>query len=71
MGQKNWVDDTHYRTSNDGGKTSWLYETSGSVFFPDKAVEVAEHHSDGTTDSYNVDSSFFGILFSGGKGSHK
>lgn len=68
---KHWVDDSHYRASSDGGKTSWLYKADGGMFSPDTAIEYAEHHSDGTTDAYHVDGSFFGILLHGGRGAHK
>jgi hypothetical protein len=71
MGTKHWVDETHYRQSSDGGETSWLYEVSDSIFFPDSPVEYAERNSDGTTDAYEVEGSFFGILLHGGRGPHK
>jgi len=52
-----WVDKDHYRSSSDGGRTSYLYEADksflGSIGLGmDKCVEKAYHHEDGTTTSY-------------------
>lgn len=63
---KNWVDKNHYRTTSDDGKTSHLYKFNG-VFSSDTCVEIAEHHSDGTTDAYEVG----GFWDSGMKGAKK
>lgn len=52
-----WVDNDHYRSSSDGGKTSYLYEVDKSIagsfgLGMDKCIEKTEHHKDGTTTSY-------------------
>ncbi len=64
---KHWVDSSHYRTVSSDGKTSYLHESKEDFFSTDRIVEVAKHHSDGTTDAYENDDSFFGS----GHGSHK
>ncbi|MFN3313305.1 MAG: hypothetical protein ACK46Q_07545 [Hyphomonas sp.] len=64
---KSWVDNNHYRTTSDDGKTSYLYEAG---FWSDTCVEIAEHHSDGTTDAYEV-GGVLDSLFNGCKGDHK
>jgi hypothetical protein len=68
--KKEWVDREHYRVTSDDGSRSYLYK-AGGFFGPDVCVEIAEHHSNGTTDAYEVDSSVTGQLFYGGKGKHK
>lgn len=55
MGDKHWVDDNHYRTVEEDGKTSYLFVADGGVFFEDTCIEVAEHHSDGTTTTHDPD----------------
>jgi hypothetical protein len=67
---KSWIDDTHYRETSDDGTKSTVYETGGFLS-SDRPVEYADHNSDGTTDAYHVDDSFFGIVLSGGRGTHK
>ena len=71
MKEKHWVDDNHYRTVSDDGKESYLYEANTNPFVPDKCIEIAEHHSDGTTDAYEADNSVYASLFWGGKGKKK
>jgi len=51
--EKHWVDKNHYRVTSDDGKTSYLYEVSG-ILCTSHCVEIAKHHSDGTTDAYEV-----------------
>ena len=63
---KDWVDEDHYRVTSDDGKSSVLYEADGGLFGPDTVVEVADHHSDGTTDAYEPLSPLVG-----GRGDHK
>jgi hypothetical protein len=65
MSDTNWVDKDHYRVTSDDSRTSYLYKADGGLFGPDTCEEVAEHHSDGTTDAYEHDNSF------DGKGAHK
>ena len=60
MADKHWVDEDHYRTVSDDGKTSYLYKADGGLLGPDTCEEVAEHHSDGTTVAFKHDSSFDG-----------
>ena len=67
--KKHWVDDDHYRTVSDDGKTSYLYEVKG-VFGISTCTEIAEHHDDGSTDAYEV-GGVLDSIFSGGKGNHK
>ena len=67
---------THIRVTSDDGRTSYLYEANEGLDvllhgIKGPCVEVAEHHKDGTTDAYEADTSFFGLLFGGGKGKHK
>ena len=71
MSNKSWVDKNHYRVTSNDGRKSYLYETDNSLFGPDKCVEVAEHHQDGTTDAYEYDPSFTASIFHGCKGKHK
>ncbi len=69
--ERHYVDDNHYRTVSDDGKTSWLYEHDGGLWGSSHCIEVSEHHSDGTTKAYDYDGSFLGSLFHGGKGDSK
>ena len=62
MSDKHWVDSDHYRTVSEDGKTSYLYKADGGLFFPDTCVEIAQHHSDGTTDAYEPDTSITGLF---------
>lgn len=66
--EKEIVDSNHYRVTTDDGRKSYLYETDG---WSDHCIEVADHHEDGTTDAYEVDSSISGVFFHDGKGKHK
>ena len=68
MSDKEWVDNDHYRVTSEDGRTSYLYKTDG---WTSQCEEIAEHHKDGTTDAYEVDSSIIGALFHGSKGEHK
>jgi hypothetical protein len=61
IGEKVWVDKDHYRVVSDDGRTSYLYE-AGGLFSSDRCVEISEHHEDGTTDAYEVDTSILGVL---------
>ncbi|MBT4731190.1 hypothetical protein HOB87_04405 [Candidatus Woesearchaeota archaeon] len=56
-----WVDNNHYRSTSDDGKTSYLYKAGN---LSDTCIEIAEHHDDGTTDAYKP-----GVIFD--KGEHK
>lgn len=67
--EKHWVDNNHYRTVSDDGKTSYLYEVSG-ILDTSHCVEITEHHADGTTDAYEV-GGVLDSIFNGGKGAHK
>lgn len=67
--EKHWVDDNHYRIVSHDGETSYLYEVSG-IWGSSHCVEMADHHSDGTTDAYEV-GGVLDSLFNGGKGEHK
>lgn len=67
--EKSWVDRNHYRTVSEDGETSYLYEVSG-IFCESHCVEIAKHHSDGTTDAYEP-GGFLSQLFSDGTGTHK
>lgn len=67
--EKHWVDDSHYRVVSDDGRTSYLYEVSG-ILCNSHCVEITEHHSDGTTDAYEV-GGVLDSIFNGGKGKHK
>ncbi len=69
MSGREWVDSSHYRDTSDDGSSSYLYEVDDSGL--SHCTEVADHHQDGTTDAYEVDSSGLGSLLSGGKGEHK
>lgn len=60
MSDKHWVDEDHYRTVSEDGHTSYLFKADGGAFFPDTCQEVAEHHSDGTTQAYEPDNSVLG-----------
>ena len=71
MSEKHWIDDEHYRVVSDEGDKSWLYKADGGLWFPDSCIEVAEHHSDGTTDAYEYDGSFMSSQFYGGKEAKK
>lgn len=66
---KHWVDDNHYRTVSDDGKTSYLYKVSG-ILGTSTCVEIAEHSENGTTKAYEV-GGVFDSLFNGGKGKKK
>jgi hypothetical protein len=67
--EKHWVDDNHYRSVSDDGKTSYLYEVSG-ILGTSTCVEISEHHSDGTTDASEVGGVLDSIV-NGCKGDHK
>jgi hypothetical protein len=69
--EKKWVDEDHYRVTSDDGKTSWLYEADGSLLGTDTCIEVADHHSDGTTTAYEHEHGFMKSLFDGGRGKKK
>jgi hypothetical protein len=69
MGDKHWVDNNHYRTVSDDGKTSYLYEVTG-IFGTSHCTEIAEHHSDGTTTAYEV-GGLLDSIFNSDKGSRK
>jgi len=71
MSKKTWVDSDHYRVTSDDGRSSRLYNSPG-WFRPDTCVEVADHHSDGTTTAYEP-ASFVQSLLNGGddRGSKK
>jgi hypothetical protein len=61
MSDKNWVDKDHYRVTSEDGSKSWLYEASKDMFLGiDHCIEVADHHSDGTTDAYEYKPTLFG-----------
>jgi len=67
---------THIRETSEDGKRSCLYKVNTGLSTlitgpKGPCVEVAEHHDDGTTDSYEADTSLIGMLFHGGKGSKK
>lgn len=64
------VDKNHHRDTSDDGKTSYLYK-DGSLISPDTCIEVADHHSDGTTTAYKYDGGFLNSLFHGGRGEKK
>jgi hypothetical protein len=64
---RSWVDDNHYRDTSEDGKTSYLYEAGT---FSDTPVEIAEHHSDGSTTAYEV-GGILDSIFNGGKGDQK
>ncbi len=68
MTKEAWVDKNHVRVTSDDGSKSYLYKSDG---WTRNCVEVADHHSDGTTDAYEPDTSIVGGLFHGGKGKHK
>lgn len=69
MSEKHWVDNNHYRTVSDDGKTSYLYEVSG-ILCESHCVEIADHHSDGSTTAYEV-GGLLDSIFSGGRGAKK
>jgi hypothetical protein len=62
---KHRIEDNHDRAVSDDGKRSYLYEVSG-ILRTSHCVEIAEHHSNGTSDAYEVggvlDSIFDGDL---------
>lgn len=70
MPKKSQVDKHHYRVVSDDKRTSYLYEYGGLIS-PDRCVEIAEHHKNGTTDAYEVDNSIVGLFLYGGKGAKK
>ena len=65
------VDDSHYRITDDNKRTSRLYENSGNIFIPDDCVEVTDHHSNGTSTSYEADNSLWADFWFGGRGKKK
>jgi hypothetical protein len=64
--EKHWVDDNHYRTVSEDGKTSFLFKADGGILSTDTCTEVTSHHGDGTTDAYVPDNSAWD-----GRGDHK
>ncbi len=68
---KHWIDKNHYREVSDDGETSYVYKANNDLFFPDPCVEIAKHHSDGTTTAYEYDNSIFGSIFHGSRGDKK
>jgi hypothetical protein len=69
--KKEWVDREHYRVTTEGGRRSYLYKANLGLFSSDTCVEVADHHSNGTTDAYEPDTSIIGGLFNGCRGKKK
>ena len=64
---KSWIDDDHYRVTDDDGRRSYVYEFG---FFGDTCVEIADHHEDGTTTAYEV-GGVLDSIFNDGKGDPK
>jgi len=64
---RSWVDNSHYRDTTDDGKTSYLYEAGT---FSDTLIEIADHHSDGSTTAYEA-GGILDSIFSGGRGDAK
>lgn len=58
-GQKHWVDKSHYRVVSADGRKSYLYETNGWTSW---CVGITDHHPGGTTEEFEVDHSFLGII---------
>lgn len=71
MSEKIWVDDNHYRTVADDGRSSVLTEVTGFFGQIHTPIEVADHHSDGTTTAYEADNGFWASSFNGSRGDKK
>ena len=56
------VNENQYRLVDEDGRRSYLYEKNDSFFFPDKCLEIAVHHEDGTTDAHLPDTSIYGAF---------
>lgn len=72
------VNNKQYRTVSSDGKTSHLYEADTSLLGSfglgfDKCIEVADHHSDGTTTAHEREHEhgFLNNIFYGGRGKKK
>lgn len=63
MAAKHWIDDTHYRVTDEDGKTSYIYQVKG-LFGRSVLVGFVEHNPDGSNVAYkaagDVDAMFKG-----------
>lgn len=61
------VDDSHVRVVSDDGSSSRVYDTSDNW----RCVEVADHHSNGTTEAFEYSGNPLSALFNGSRGEPK
>ncbi len=67
--EKHWIDNDHYRQVSEDGSRSEVYKSN--LIIRDDLVEVSDHNPDGTTDSYEADTSLYGCLVGDLKGKQK
>ena len=68
---------THIRVTSEDGKTSTLHEYENGLYayitgdYKGKAIEIADHNSDGTTDAYKREASLYSFLTGDFRGEKK